>query len=82
MVVSLLILVAFFCLAMFPDAISNTLARWLGIKNNINAILFGGIVLSLWLNSRLGVLIREQDRRISQLNRNIALREKNKSADS
>ena len=60
-------------LAIFPDAISNNFAKLLGIKSNINAVMFGGIILSLWLNFRLWMLIRFQDRRITELNSKVAI---------
>lgn len=68
-------------LAIFPDAISNNFAKLLGIKSNINAVMFGGIILSLWFNFRLWMLIRYQDRRISTLNSKIAI-EKMEKEDS
>ena len=75
LLVGLFFAVAFALLAIFPDAISNNIARLLGIKSNINAVMFGGIILSLWLNFRLWMLIRHQDRRITNLNSKIAIKE-------
>ena len=75
LLIGLLFAILITLLAVFPDAISNNFAKLLGIKSNINAVMFGGIILSLWLNFRLWMLIRHQDRPISSLNSKIALEE-------
>ena len=75
LIVGLLFAVVFTLLAIFPDAITSHVGRPLGIIDNINAMLFGWMILSLWLNFRLWMLIRYQDQRITQLNSKMAIKE-------
>lgn len=89
LVVSSVVLLLLFIATMFPDSFSNRLAALLGIKSNINAVLFGGILLSLWLNFRLWMLLRVQDKKMAKIIRLISLKkyrldseESNKKDDS
>lgn len=67
LLVSGVLLFMLFLAATFPNAFSNKLAQILGIKSNINAVLFGGILVSLWLNFRLYIMLRKLSRRINAL---------------
>ncbi len=74
LVVSSAVLLLLFIATMFPDSFSNKLADLLGIKDNINAVMFGGILLSLWLNFRLWMLLRVQDKKMARIIRLLSLR--------
>ncbi len=60
-------------LALFPDAITDRLAHWLGIKSNINALLFLSIGILFFLQFRLYFIIKRQNAVISELVRKLAL---------
>lgn len=60
--------------AVFPDVISNFIANAFGIKSNINAILFLSIGFILFFQFRLYNMIKEQQRAITILTRELALR--------
>ncbi len=75
LLVGLVFAVVFILLATFPDAITSHIGRPLGIIDNINAMLFGWMILSLWLNFRLWMLIRHQEQRITEMNSKIAIKE-------
>jgi hypothetical protein len=63
-------------LAIFPDAITDRLAKWLGIKSNINAILFLGLGILFFIQFRLFFLLKKQNHTITELARKIALQNK------
>lgn len=72
------ILVSFFwiavsALAILPDFFSKPLANVMGIKSNINAILFFAIGLLYYLQLRMYKTIKKQDEILTQLARKIAL---------
>lgn len=62
--------------ALFPDAISQFIARVFGIKSNVNAILFFCIGLLFFLQFKLYSMLRRQQRETTELVRKIALMEK------
>ncbi len=66
--------VSFF--ALFPDAISNKIAKIFGIKSNVNAIIFFCIGLIFFFQFKLYSLYKKQQREITELTRKIALKEK------
>lgn len=65
--------VAVAVLALFPDFFSELLADALGIKSNINAILFFAIGLLFYLQLRMYKTIKKQDELLTELTRKIAL---------
>lgn len=62
-------------LALIPDAVTNFIAEALGIKSNINAIIFMAIGVLLFLQFHLYVLIRKQNATITELVRKLALKD-------
>lgn len=62
-------------LALFPDSISNKLARIFGIKDNINAVIFILMGFLGVIQFRLFNLMRHQNQAITNLIRKIALLE-------
>lgn len=67
-------------LAFFPDFITKNLARVLGIKSNINAILFLAIGILFFIQFRLFFILKRQNLVITELVRKIAIDGKNKEA--
>lgn len=61
--------------AIFPDFISNKIARLFGLKSNINAILFFCIGIILFFQFKLYNSIKKQQKEITILTRKIALQE-------
>ncbi len=59
--------------ALFPDFISEWIARIFGIKDNINAILFFAIGLLFYFQLQLFKTIKKQDETITELVRKLAL---------
>ena len=67
LLVSSLVLIILLLAAINPGSFSNKLAQLLGIENDINAVLFGGLVLSLWLNFRLWMILRTIEKKFSRI---------------
>ncbi len=65
-------------LALFPDSITDRLARWLGMKSNINALVFLALGILFFLQFRLYFLVKRQNSIISELVRKLALKEDEK----
>ena len=83
LVISSIALFILLLAAMFPDNFSNRLAQLLGIKDNINAILFGGLLVSFWLNFRLWMMLRTQDKKMARIVRLLGMKEyQNQENDS
>ncbi|MCB0704771.1 MAG: DUF2304 domain-containing protein [Saprospiraceae bacterium] len=61
--------------ALIPDVISNFIADAFGIKSNINAILFLSIGFILFFQFRLYNMIKEQEKAITTLTQELALRD-------
>jgi len=59
--------------SIFPDFLSNFVAKVFGIKDNVNAILFFAIGLLFYFQLRLYKLIRKQDGLLTELVRKMAL---------
>mgnify|MGYP006267539091 CR=1 FL=1 len=59
--------------ALFPDAISNWLARLFGIKSNINAIIFFCLGLIFFFQYKLFFLLKRNQMAITELARKITL---------
>ena len=62
-------------LAIFPDAISNTIAQLLGFKSNTNAVLFFAVGILFYFQYRLYRIQVQQRRQLTQLTRELALRD-------
>ena len=60
-------------LAVFPDAISFPIANWLGIKSNVNAVIFIGLGGLLINNYLLSQKLQRQNEQIKTLARKYAL---------
>ncbi|MEL6670154.1 MAG: DUF2304 domain-containing protein [Bacteroidota bacterium] len=67
--------IAVSAVAIFPDRISNFFAELLGIKDNVNAVLFLGIVTVLYFQFLLYNRYKGQQRQLTKLTRMIALRD-------
>ena len=67
--------------ALFPDTISKPLAKFLGIKNNVNAILFAGLGLMALVQFRIYILLRKQRADITELARILALKDSDKTKE-
>ena len=71
-----------FFIALFPDFISNAIARIFGIKSNTNAIIFFCLGIIFFIQFKMYFMIKKQDRAITELVRHIALSKKKQEADS
>ncbi len=67
LLVASLVLFVLLLAAINPGGFSNKLAQVLGIENDINAVLFGGLVLSLWFNFRLWMILRTLEKKFSRI---------------
>ncbi len=61
--------------AIFPDVISNFVAKLFGIKDNVNAVLFLSIGVIVYLLFKLYSEIKENRRKLTLLTRKIALKD-------
>lgn len=59
--------------AIFPDHISNFIARIFGIKSNINAIIFLCLGLIFFMQYKLFFMIKQQEAALTRLVRKITL---------
>lgn len=59
--------------ALFPDAITFTISKYIGIKDHINGIIFIGLAISFFLNFKLFNSFKKQNKIITDLVRKIAL---------
>ncbi len=64
--------------AIFPDRISNFVAEVFGIKSNVNAVLFLGIGILLYLQFMMYAEIKENRRKLTIVTRELALRDAEK----
>jgi hypothetical protein len=60
-------------LAIFPDFFSDFIADFLGIKSNMNALIFSAIGLLFYFQLKMYKTIKKQDERLTELARKIAL---------
>jgi hypothetical protein len=60
-------------LAIIPDQITFFLSDLLGIKDNVNAIIFIGLALSFFIHFKTFVTIKKQNKQITDLVRKTAL---------
>lgn len=72
------IVIAFFWIsvslvAVFPDFISESIAKIFGIKSNVNAIIFFTLGLLFYFQFQLYKIIKKQDHLLTELTRKIAL---------
>jgi hypothetical protein len=69
--------------AIFPDAITFFLSKWIGIKDHINGIIFIGLAISFFLNFKLFNSFKKQNKLITDLVRKIAMEkeEENKNKE-
>ncbi|MBR9919590.1 MAG: DUF2304 domain-containing protein [Bacteroidetes bacterium] len=67
--------------ALIPDVISNLIARAFGIESNVNAIIFLSIGFILFFQFRLYNMIKEQEKEITILTREIALKNDRKNEE-
>lgn len=61
--------------ALFPDFFSNWIARIFGIKSNINAIIFFCLGLLFFFQFKMYFIIRRQEKALTILTRQLALRD-------
>ena len=67
--------IVFVFLSLFPDRLSNNIAQILGIKSNINAVIFLALGVILFVLYRMNASIRKQNERLTELVRKLALKE-------
>ncbi len=67
-------------IAIFPDFITDSIARVFGIKSNINAIIFVGLGTLFFIQYNLFVAIKRQNKIITELVKKIALKDQEKQA--
>lgn len=60
-------------IALFPDMTIQNFAKWTGIKNGINALIFFLLIIMGYAILKLFMLLEEQDRKITDLTRYLAL---------
>ena len=60
-------------IALFPDFTTNYLSQLLGIKDNVNAVIFIGLAASFFIHFRTFHIIKLQNKTITELVRKIAL---------
>jgi len=60
--------------AIFPDFISDLIAKVFGIKDNINAIIFLAIGLLFYFQLQLYKILRKQDQLLTEISRKEALK--------
>jgi len=61
--------------SIFPDAISTFIAKVFGIASNVNAVIFLGMGIMIYLIFMLYEEIRKNRQQLTELSREIALRE-------
>lgn len=61
--------------AIFPDLVTDRLARVLGIKSNVNAFIFLSLGVLFFIQYNLFMAIKRQNRIISDMVRKIALKD-------
>ncbi|RME91863.1 MAG: DUF2304 domain-containing protein [Bacteroidetes bacterium] len=68
-------------LAIFPDRISKMIAHLFGIESNTNAVMFFGLGVLFYMQYQMYRIIVRQRRAISELNRQLAIRDFEQQAD-
>lgn len=66
-------------LAFLPDKISLPLAKLLGIKNNVNAVIFVALLFMFSIVFYLSAVVEKMERQITELVRKLALENKNEN---
>ena len=61
--------------ALFPHIFIDRIAAFLGIRSGINALFFFGFVILFFISFRLLVSVEESEVRITEIIRNIALKD-------
>jgi hypothetical protein len=69
-------------LAFFPDFMTKQLAKFLGIKSNVNAIVFLAIGILFFLHIRLYFILKRQNQIITDLIRKLAIDKKEDNKDN
>lgn len=72
---TLLFLIGTSIFAVFPDPVSDFIAKIFGIKSNINAVLFFGMGLLFLIQLNLYSGMRKQEKEITKLTRELAIAE-------
>lgn len=80
-IIGTLFWIAVMIFAIFPDYISNWIARLFGIKSNINAIIFFCIGLIFFFQYKLFFMIKKQQSDLTRLVRQLALNEDMQDAE-
>ncbi|TXF85449.1 DUF2304 domain-containing protein [Neolewinella aurantiaca] len=78
---SVLFWVSLAVFSIFPDAISSFVARVFGIADNVNAVIFLGMGILVYLIFMLYGEVRENRKQVTELARKIALRDADKDAE-
>lgn len=67
--------------SLFPDEISGFVARIFGIASNVNAVIFLGMGIMIYLIFMLYGEVRENRQQVTELSRKIALRDAEKDLE-
>lgn len=67
--------------AVFPDSISETFAKILGIESNINAVVFLSIISLFFIQVKMFFKIKRQEKILTLLTRKLALKDSLKEED-
>ncbi len=67
--------------AIIPDEFTNALSRALGIKDNVNAIIFIGLAASFFIHFKTFSVIKQQNHVITELVRKISLSQLDKKKE-
>jgi len=67
-------------IAIFPDS-TGIIAGFLGIKSNVNAIIFTALIILFYTTLKLVILNEEQERQLTKLTRALALKENDPKQD-
>lgn len=67
--------------SVFPDRISFFIARLFGFENNVNAVIFFGLGALFFVQFKMYSIIKRQQRDITRLSRDIALRDYQKEKE-
>lgn len=78
---SLIFWVGLAIFSLFPDEISSFVAKVFGIASNVNAVIFLGMGIMIYLIFMLYAEVRENRRQVTELARKIALRDAEKDLE-
>lgn len=81
LILALIFWLAIGVFSIFPDLISRKIAGLFGIKDNVNAVIFFGLGVLLFIQLRLYNLYKQQQKDLTRLSRDLALRDYHKNQE-